>query len=465
MSFTGRAHIIKSIGVITAISAVILSCCACRTDNTAIPDIPSPDGSSYSDTKTSESTKDKDSEEHILYNLKVALPYQDSTVRYLAAMYYAKKNKRWDNNVNGTNVDLDTLSSMNTDFVVTSSMTSDEGVSSTILENWDHNNAMPDLFMATDINDAINSGKIMPINDFIAEDKTFDNDRIFANCAMECIKDGKTYGIPHALSVELIAGNSDYIPGTGRPPVIYTCEEFASYLDSIKSDYEGIVPLMSASDLFPYIGSAFNRGTRTSFMLNEEYKAQPILTENVFENENKYIGALYSEGLSADKDSNGASPVFSRQCALWVTSSASLKTWEVYYPSKIYTIFLPSADADNQSPANVHFYPLCVSANSSGGKLAADFGSFISFDQDAQLLIQRLENRSGFFPVTRSSAVWDVIYEDPAVGQTSYILRQILDNAEFVPVDDSDPVFAKAKDYFADYPNRQEYSLEALYGN
>ena len=81
------------------------------------------------------------------------------------------------------------------------------------------------------------------------------------------------------------------------------------------------------------------------------------------------------------------------------------------------------------------------------------------------MLIQRLELRSGFFPVTRNSALWDSIDDDPSFGQTAYILRQILDNAEFVPADDCDPVFSATKNYFKDFGAKDDYSLEELYGN
>jgi len=438
---------------------------SCRTGKTDIPDIPSPEDPAFTETEDTSPSGNDDPDEPALSFLNVALPYQDSTVKYLALMYYAKKNSLWDNNSTGANIDLERLDAIDTNLIITSSRTSDEGVSSSILTGWNNGSSMPDLFFASDINDAVNSGLVIPVNDYIDTDTSFDNDKIYANCAMECMKDGKLYGIPHSLSVELLIGNSDFIPSTGRPPVIYTCDTLEEYLGAIKSEYKDIIPLMSASDLIPYIGSAFNHGARTSFMLNEEYKAQPILTQNVFENELDFIGNLYSDGLTADKSANGASPVFSRNCGLWAGSSASLKTWEIYYPDNIYTIFLPSYDQDTQSAPNVHIYPLCVSTSAKNPKLAADFASFISFDQDAQLLIQRCESRSGFFPVTRSSAVWDRIYEDVAVAQTSYILKQILDKAEFVPADDSDPVFARTRNYFADLGSRDEYSLEELYGD
>ena len=394
----------------------------------------------------------------------MALPYQESTVRLLASMYYAKKNGLWDASFTGTNIDLNSLGAVNPDFIITTSRTADEGVTSATINAYKSNGQMPDLFLASDIDDAIRSDLIMPVNEFAGSDTSYDNDRIFANCAMQCSKDGVAYGIPHSMSVQLIVGNSDYIPSEGRPPIIYSCDDLTSYLNAIKKEYDGIVPLMRASDLFPYIGSAFNHGVATSYMLNKEYSGTRASANLIFQNEKDYIDSLYEDGLTSDKDSNGASPVYSRQCALWASSSAALKTWEIYYPSKLYTLLLPSYDADNQSPANVHVYPLCISKDTKNGKMASDFASFLSFDTDAQLLILRLESRSGFFPVTRSSAVWDLISEDQAFGQTSYILRQILDNAVFVPTDDCDPVFAKTKDYLTDYKAKEDHSLEELYG-
>ena len=459
----GSLHTIKLISLITAISAVMSFSSACRRNDVVIPDIPSPDNTEATEPSATETADDPSNGYH-LESLNVALPYQDSTVRYLASMYYAKKNGLWDTSFTGTNVDLDSLGAINPDFIITTSRTADEGISSSVLKAYKDNDQMPDLFLASDIDDAIKSDLIIPINEFAGSDTSYDNDRIFANCAMQLSRDGVTYGIPHTMSVQLIVGNSDYIPSEGRPPIIYSCEDLTSYLEAINKEYDGIVPLMRASDLFPYLGSAFNHGVATSYMLNKEYVSTPTSAKLIFQNEKNYIDSLYTDGLSSDKDANGASPVYSRQCALWASSSASLKTWELYYPSKIYTILLPSYDADNQSPANVHIYPLCVSKYTNSGKLASDFGSFISFDTDAQLLILRCESRSGFFPVTRSSAVWDLINEDPTFGQTSYILRQILDKAVFVPSDNCDPVFSRTKEYFNDYKAKEEYSLEELYG-
>ena len=464
MSGARLSSAIRLIASVTAISAVMMIFAACRPDKTLIPDIPVPDDTSVTESSATEpSGKEKTGPE--LITLNVALPYQESTVRFLASMYYAKKNKLWDSSYNGMNFDLTSLDAVNPDFIINSTLIADEGMTSTALRSMEDSGIKPDLYLAADINDAIGSGFAMPVNEFMGNDKAYDNDRIYANCAMQCIKDGNSYGIPHTMSAELIVGNSDYIPSEGRPPIIYSCDDLSEYLAKIKTEYPGVIPLMSASDLFPYIGSALNHGMRTSYMLNEEYKSTPSSANYIFTDEKEYISSLYESGLSADRDSNGASPVYSRQCALWVSSSASLKTWEAYYPSKIYTILLPSYDADNQSPANVHIYPLCLRAGSANGKLACDFASFISFDTDALLLIQRLENRSGFFPVTRSSAVWDEINNDATFGQTSYILRQILDNAEFVPADDCDPVFRATKNYFKDFGAKDDYSLEELYGN
>lgn len=463
MTRAGISSAIRLIGAVTAVSVVMMLFAACRPDKSSIPDIPAPDDSDIEE--TSASTSGSSAYEPELMTLNVALPYQESTVRYLASMYYAKKNKLWDSSYNGMNFDLESLSSVNPDFIINTTLTSDEGMTSSALKSMEESGIKPDLFLAADINDAVRSGLVMPVNEFTGSDNSYDNDRIYSNCAMQCIKDGVSYGIPHTMSAEIIVGNSDYIPASGRPPVVYSCTDLEEYLTAIKTEYPGVIPLMSASDLFPYIGSTFNHGMRTSYMLNEEYKSTPASAKYIFNDEMEFIGSLYENGFSADRDQNGASPVYSRQCALWVSSSASLKTWEAYYPSKIYTIFLPSYDADNQSPANVHVYPLCVRTGSENGKLACDFASFISFDPDAQMLIQRLELRSGFFPVTRNSALWDSIDDDPSFGQTAYILRQILDNAEFVPADDCDPVFSATKNYFKDFGAKDDYSLEELYGN
>ena len=90
MTRAGISSAIRLIGAVTAVSVVMMLFAACRPDKTSIPDIPAPDDSDIEE--TSASTSGSSAYEPELMTLNVALPYQESTVRYLASMYYAKKN-------------------------------------------------------------------------------------------------------------------------------------------------------------------------------------------------------------------------------------------------------------------------------------------------------------------------------------------------------------------------------------
>ena len=96
MSNKGRSYTLRLVSIVTALSLVMMLFSSCRTGKTDIPDIPSPEDPAFTETEDTSPSGNDDPDEPALSFLNVALPYQDSTVKYLALMYYAKKNSLWD---------------------------------------------------------------------------------------------------------------------------------------------------------------------------------------------------------------------------------------------------------------------------------------------------------------------------------------------------------------------------------
>ena len=224
---------------------------------------------------------------------------------------------------------------------------------------------------------------------------------------------------------------------------------------------------MCSSDpykMIPYLGSAFNNDIPTSYMVNEEFAEDREAAGEIISGAASYVRSFYSDGIAHDLD-GGADPVYSRTAALWVDSSANIRAWSDYYLDSLYLLHLPCDDASNVGVPYISTYSLCVAKGASDSAFAAEFAAFISYDPDAQMLIYRLEDMTGFMPLTRNDSVWDLVTEDELFGHMASDFHQTMDNAVYCPSSYDSMMFMNTNEYLAGFvKGNDEFDPEKCYG-
>ena len=435
---------------------------ACRSESEVFPQLKEvPSSTRQTESETTAKNKNTDG----IRTLKVALPYSDNTIRCLSAMFYSKNSGTWDKSVTGADVNIPTLLSASTNYVIKNVSVTNDGASLENLNGWKESGEEPDLFLASDTQSAAEAGLVSELSVFASRNKYIDGSKIFASSMSGQLESGKLYGIPHYCSATVIFGNRDYIPKDGRLQAKYTTEDLTKYLELTNTSYK-CVPIASAYKFVPYLGSCFSNDRSVSYMMNEEFKADKEKAETLIASVTGYVKKLYDSKLSINIDKEGADPVYSRSAALWVDSSASCRTWEEYYPSKLYFLHLPCSSPANSGVPYLRPYSLCVSKKCEDQQFAVDFASFISYDEDAQLLIYRMENMEGLLPLVRSTKVWNMAANEGAFGSMIADFRQTMDNAVYCPGSFDNVLFRKTNEYTMSYftGGNDRFYAEACYG-
>ena len=453
----------KKIGALALTLCMSLVLGACRNEADTFPVIR--DASNTSQPSESETTAGTKPNTDGIKTLKVALPYSEETVRCLSAMFYAKNNGTWDTSVTGGDVDIRGLSSAATNYVIQNVGVTSDGANIENLNGWKNSGGVPDLYLAADPQSAAASGMAADLSSYASNNPYIDGTKIYAASMSAQLDEGRLYGIPHYCSATVIFGNRDYIPKNGRLQAKYTTEDFTRYLEQTYSAFK-CVPFASAYELMPYLGSCFLGDKSVSYMMYEEYKADKESAETVIASASGFIKKLYESKLSSNNDKEGADPVFSRNAALWVGSSVNCRKWGEYYPDKLYYLHLPCDSTSNPGIPYLRAYSLCVSKDCTNKKFAADFATFISYDEDAQMLIYRMENMEGLMPLVRSSKVWNMAANEGAFGNMVTDYRQTMDNAVYCPGSFDNLIYRKTNEYTASYfqGNNDRFNAEACYG-
>ncbi|MBR3465449.1 MAG: hypothetical protein IKH23_10295 [Clostridiales bacterium] len=436
---------------------------ACRRESETFPSL-NEEPSATKQTVTETSAENKNSSEGIR-TLKVALPYSDQTIRCLAAMFYSKNNGTWDSSVSGLDVNIDSLTATATNYVIRNTGVTSDGASLENLQGWRESGEEPDLYLAADSKSAADAGLAADISVYASRTGYIDGSKIYAASMSSLLDGGKLYGLPHYCSATIIFGNKDLVPKSGRLQTKCTSEDLTKYLEQIHGTIK-CIPLASGYELMPYLGSCFSGDKPVSYMMQNEYRADKESAENVINAAAGYIRKMYDSKYSANADKDGADPVYARNAALWIDSSASCRTWEEYYPGKLYYIHLPCSNTSNPGVPYLRPYTLCVSQKCEDMQFAVDFASFISYDEDAQLLLYRLENLEGLLPLVRSGKVWNMAGNEGGFGVMVTDFRQMMDNAVYCPGSFDNRIYRKTNEYTILYfgVSNEKFNAEACYG-
>lgn len=443
---------LKTLSLTLSLGLLLSVVSSCSNNDSSFPEFSYP--SDNTSTETSSTNADSRNNSEGIVELTVALPYSESTVNYLARLYYAKQNNLLGVDDTGSNVSLDFLDSLDLPFVVNSILTTSNGANNDSLLLWQESDEIPDIFMTSDLSSAVDEGLVLSLNDYLYDDDYITSGCAFSDMLNATSTDGSLYGLPYYFSTPVIVCSRDYLPDSGELDFRNSYDDFHEYLSDIDGKYNtdenhnSVIPFYSASSLTPYLSSAFSDGIMNSFMLTEDYSDKDVtgVLNSVVSN----ISDLYSSGLSSDTDENGADPRYSRTAASWLCSSSDLDMWSEYYDNNLYICQIPGCD-DTSPVTYANIYPVCVSESSDDADFAASFAAFICYDKDARLLTSRLELISGYLPCINSGDVWNYYTEDGILGAASQIIFNNISNSQITPANINNDLYNSINTYISSY--------------
>ncbi len=456
---------LKSISILLSLCVLFICFSACKNTENDFPEL------SYLTTEDTESSVNPSESEDDFINpsiteLTVALPYSESTINLLFKMFYAKQTGVFPEESSGIDVDLDYLESIDIPWVIDTVLIPSDGISLTTASFW-NNNSAPDLFLTGDVTSFSENDYIIPLNDYLYNNSYLNSTGINSNAVIADISDGQMLGVPHYMSVMLLAGNSDYAPSEVTLSFRPSIEEFSDYLSLIYDEYitdddSNLVVFPRAYEMLPYLSSSFSEDNRISYMFIDEYYSGNIDSSSV-DSSVDFICDLYDHDYVSYGE-NTADARFGRNAALWVISSSEVSMWSDYYLNNIYFSLIPCHEQENSAVLYSNLYSVCVSRYCENTSLAASFAAFISFDQDALELILRLEPKSGYFPVINNDAVWDMVGEDTYFGPESLVVRQFINDSVVCPAAGSEleqAVNSYCSQYFeGDFDDSEEHVFQ-----
>jgi len=422
-----------------------VSVSACSESNSPFPMIPK--ASDGSNLLTSQSTETIPTEQYNYPIIKLAAPVSEETADYLVKLYEAKKSGLLGEGINGLNVSLEFLDTIEPSFGLDVYTTSSTGASVSSFNTWEQSGSVPDIILADSLSQLAEENKIIPLNDLIAENMLLLPSNIFINLSNNLVIKNAQYGIPYSSSVEVIFVNNEVLSAAGISQMAFETDletiENVSEAVALLNDEDTlpenrVLPFYQARELIPYLPSSFDPSS--GYLMfdgnNVDFKKESFEKSIRFLRE--YLSKGYSvDGLSEEEifESFGTlDPILAKRVAMWVGNSEEISRWANYMPYTLSIIQIPSLEPGEYSPSAMTVYPLCISEQSQYPELAADFAAFIALDEDAVLLRLRLEKEEGFIPVIRSSAVWEYAFSELKFGNSLAKLREQIDNAYFSPM-------------------------------
>lgn len=448
----------KIVSVVLSLCLFLVSFTACKKKDSSFPELSYPDISSEI-SETIESTIVNDNQVLGLTEFTVALPYSEYTIDMLLRLYFAKQQGLFSEDMTGKDVTLEFLDSIEVPWVVHSILTPSDGISYNSVSSYQSNGRLPDIMLVSDLDSFADSNLIAPLNSNVANSHYFNSSNINSQAIISNIDNGVIYGIPHYMSIVLLAGNLDFQPNELTLSFRPELDEFTTYMSSIYEEHEedeDFVVFPRAYELMPYLSSAFNSDQVTPYFFNDDGEMFEGSDDAV-----QYVQSIYDEGYSSMGGSTDSR--FSRTSAIWLVSSAEVPMWSDYYLGNLYFTLLPCSDNSSEALLYSSVYSVCVSNACENRDLAADFASFISLDSDALELILRLEPQSGYFPVVNNADVWDLVYGDIYLGTEAIVIQQYISNSVVSPALDSDysnSVNSYCSNYFENPTDDAEFNFE-----
>ncbi len=463
--------------LLTKVSATLICCsficffiCSCTNGNDSFPQLTFDTTASAEETESDSSNPSADT----IYSITVALPYSHETVDYLVKLYYVKTNGLMPDDENGMNIDLDYLSSFSVPYVVNSINVAGTGAQISTIDAW--GDEIPDVYLAGDLSGLIANDKCLSLNNYLSDNDYISGSNMFSVCLEQMYEGGNIYGIPHYCTQKLLFGDSEFLSEDEDVSFVLNLNDFNSFIDVMKtnSDIESdFVAFSNAYLLVPYLNNALcdSHDSVLSFMSYEEYP--DTVSVNAAFNSVNYVEDMYVDGYSSAVN-NGSDYVIGRNCGMWLDDSSQVLNWATYYPNSLFITSLPQPVIEDRAESFIPYvscYPLCVSADTQYPEFSSDFATFISLDSDAQLLIYRLEEMTGYYPVIKHTTLWDHICSYSYTGFSASLLESNMNSAVFVPDTCSNYLYNNINSYLYTYfstyseNDTNEFSLVNCYGS
>lgn len=390
------------------------------------------------------------------HELSVALPYSEETIIRLTKLFYIEQKTLLPRTVTGRDISIDYLDSIDIPYVIHSVSIPDEGIGFDTMVQYRNTSSVPDIYLTHDIDPMVNSGFAQPIDNYLGSFQ-FENSGIYGNALLQNSIDGQTYGLPLYQSVMVIYGSSDYIPESGQLSWRTTTSQLRNYLHNINIEYDSeetnIIPFVGATQMIPYLTSAYNGDEATPYGCIGIDDKLPVLDAVT------YVDNMYRNENSEDYNEDGSDPRIARNAGLWIGSSADAVRWSQYYPNSLYFSSIPTSANNSDMTPYASVYSVCLSDSCRDAEFAVKLISYICFDEDAQMLINRLEPKVGFLPVVKSSNVWDMVCSEELFGGQASLYRDYMDGAVYCPAPGS-RVNTHVSEYCSNYENSRETEEE-----
>lgn len=437
--------------VVSILSCLSLS--SCKKVNNVFPEIPSSDSTETSQTTTSESTPEVKTIE-----LTIASPLSYDTCQYLAKLYYAKSRGLLGEGVTGETVDLDYLSSIDIPIVISVYGTSENGCSTSTLEQWKNSGDMPDIFLTDSFDQVVNKSFARPITDELAENPLLSADRVYSQLLQNFYVDGQQYGIPYQTSAAVLYCDMEVLQQAGITSVNYrqtrgSLISLLSDLEKLNEEEQTVLPFYLAGNMMPYLPcSLFDHEYLSASDSDDRsipsYRDAFSLVESIIR-----LGYSY-ESLSEqriEKLFSGVSPILSRKLGIWSGTTDELMIYDNYMPNTLTMMQLPSSKDDEYSSPLLISYPLCVSGTCKYPKEACDLACFMALDDDALLLTSRLQKRQGYLPSVSSPSVWNYIVKSQKYGDYLIQFHDLMDRSIMIPAVSESEQYTKDIEYIQNH--------------
>jgi len=431
-----------------AVSSTMISGCAAASDN-PFPKVTQPENQEVTTSTSSET--DPVAATSASYPdgtvLKIAAPISNSTARYLAKLYEAKKSGAWISTDSGASVTLAALDRIDPDFNVEVLQTPSTGATEDTIAQWEESGFVPDIIYTEALSSLYEKGDILSLSDYAASNPLFLPTRIYKPMLNACSAGDELYGVPYAASAQILYVNMNVLSEAGVDSVPFDLD-----LDTLKSMSEAVRSLSTeetpleeksfafykASDLLAFLPSAYDAAAGWFMYNGSSFDFGSVSFADAVSYLRSYVQAGYSvDSLTAEEHAAAFStldPRLSKRVAMWVGSTAEVSLWSVNRAYKLSISQIPSSGSETESKLALTVYPLCISSSSLTPQLACDFAAFMALDEDAILLTNRLENIEGILPVVSSTPVWEAVCLQQTFGEELLLLQDKVPTAYYNPI-------------------------------
>lgn len=396
--------------------------------------------------------------------LTLAAPISNTTAQYLVKLYTAKESGNWSAEDSGSTVSLDKLDAVKPLFSVQILQTPSTGAAADTIQRWKDNGVSPDIIYTSALSTLAGSEDILPLSEYTASNPLFQPTNLYTPMLYSCRISNEIYGIPYSASAQILYVNMNVLnqAGVNTVPFDLDLHTLTTMSEDVKKLSGKDTPLEKqafafyyASELIPFLPSSYSPKSDWFMYNGSGFDFSSAAFSDSINFLRNYVKAGYSVESLTEEDQHTAfsslDPRLSSRVAMWVGSSSDVSHWTMNQAYTLSIAQIPAVDSDRKSRLALTVYPLCVSSSTDNPKLACDFASFISLDEDAILLSSRLERLDGLLPVVSSNIVWESVCLQQTFGEELLLLHDKVPDAYYVPITNHENDYYYAQQLLSTY--------------